>query len=72
MAWFLLITMKLLDNYFKWKFHYQLENMLVVCGRIEFNADSETNKYSGYVYDAVWLYAYALGNYLYFRNVATL
>ena len=46
--------------------------MLLVCGRIEFNADSETNKYSGYVYDAVWLYAYALGNYLYFRIVAIL
>ncbi|XP_023326697.1 uncharacterized protein LOC111700109 isoform X2 [Eurytemora carolleeae] len=28
--------------------------------RINFNTDSEPNKYSGYVYDAVWLYAIAL------------
>ena len=31
--------------------------------RINFNTDSEPNKYSGYVYDAVWLYAIALGTH---------
>ena len=29
--------------------------------RINYDENSEPNKYSGYVYDAVWLYALALG-----------
>jgi hypothetical protein len=29
--------------------------------RFRYSSDGEPNKYSGYVYDAVWLYAIALG-----------
>ena len=29
--------------------------------RFHYSSDGEPNKYSGYVYDAVWLYAIALG-----------